>query len=101
MPKQDFVSEDLCSCRDGLCDSFTACIMSILVVTIALDWHAGNVFALRDGRIAYVDFGNVAELSQSNKQVLIDAVVHAVNEDYYEMATDFVKLVRSSQACSC
>ena len=27
--------------------------------------------------------------------VLIDAVVHVVNEDYYEMATDFVKLVRS------
>lgn len=26
--------------------------------------HAGNIFALRDGRIAYVDFGNVAELSQ-------------------------------------
>lgn len=55
---------------------------------------AGNIFALRDGRIAYVDFGNVAELSQSNKQTLIDAVVHAVNEDYYEMASDFIKLVR-------
>ena len=32
---------------------------------------------MRDGRIAYVDFGNVAELSQANKEVLIDAVVHA------------------------
>ena len=58
------------------------------------DPHPGNIFALRDGRIAYVDFGNVAELSQSNKQTLIDAVVHAVNEDYYEMACDFIKLVR-------
>ena len=38
------------------------------------------------GRIAYVDFGNVAQLSQQNKQVLIDAVVHAVNEDYDAMA---------------
>ncbi|KAK9822866.1 hypothetical protein WJX81_006550 [Elliptochloris bilobata] len=56
------------------------------------DPHPGNIFALRDGRIAYVDFGNVAELSQSNKQTLIDAVVHAVNEDYYEMASDFIKL---------
>ena len=28
------------------------------------DPHPGNVFALRDGRIAYVDFGNVAVLSQ-------------------------------------
>ncbi|CDP18075.1 unnamed protein product [Coffea canephora] len=56
------------------------------------DPHPGNVFALRDGRIAYVDFGNVAVLSQQNKQILIDAVVHAVNEDYAEMANDFTRL---------
>jgi predicted unusual protein kinase regulating ubiquinone biosynthesis (AarF/ABC1/UbiB family) len=31
------------------------------------DPHPGNIFAMRDGRIAYVDFGNVAELSQVNK----------------------------------
>ena len=56
------------------------------------DPHPGNIFALRDGRIAYVDFGNVAELSQRNKEVLIDAVVHAVNKDYQSMAQDFIKL---------
>lgn len=56
------------------------------------DPHPGNIFALRDGRIAYVDFGNVAQLSQRNKQVLIDAVVHAVNEDYKGMAHDFIQL---------
>lgn len=56
------------------------------------DPHPGNIFAMRDGRIAYVDFGNVAELSQQNKQILIDAVVHAVNEDYVEMANDFTRL---------
>ncbi|KAL3702344.1 hypothetical protein R1sor_020366 [Riccia sorocarpa] len=56
------------------------------------DPHPGNIFAMRDGRIAYVDFGNVAELSQRNKQVLIDAIVHAVNEDYVEMAGDFTRL---------
>eukprot|EP00238_Polyblepharides_amylifera_P002335 CAMPEP_0196592738 /NCGR_PEP_ID=MMETSP1081-20130531/73651_1 /TAXON_ID=36882 /ORGANISM="Pyramimonas amylifera, Strain CCMP720" /LENGTH=579 /DNA_ID=CAMNT_0041916513 /DNA_START=382 /DNA_END=2121 /DNA_ORIENTATION=- len=56
------------------------------------DPHPGNVFALQDGRIAYVDFGNVAELSSRNKQVLIDAVVHAVNEDYRGMADDFIGL---------
>eukprot|EP00897_Mesotaenium_endlicherianum_P007126 jgi/Mesen1/6441/ME000033S05727 len=28
------------------------------------DPHPGNIFAMQDGRIAYVDFGNVAELSQ-------------------------------------
>lgn len=56
------------------------------------DPHPGNIFALRDGRIAYVDFGNVAELSSRNKQILIDAVVHAINEDYEEMAGDFMRL---------
>lgn len=56
------------------------------------DPHPGNIFAMRDGRIAYVDFGNVAVLSQQNKQILIDAVVHAVNEDYGEMANDFTRL---------
>lgn len=30
--------------------------------------------------------------SQQNKQILIDAVVHAVNEDYGEMANDFTRL---------
>lgn len=29
---------------------------------------------------------------QRNKQILIDAVVHAVNEDYLEMARDFTRL---------
>lgn len=56
------------------------------------DPHPGNVFAMTDGRIAYVDFGNVAQLSQRNKEVLIDAVVHAVNEDYEGMADDFIQL---------
>ena len=36
----------------------------------------------------------MAELSSGNKQSLIDAVVHAVNEDYYGMAQDFIKLVQ-------
>jgi len=56
------------------------------------DPHAGNIFALEDGRIAYVDFGNVAEISETNKELLVDAVVHAVNEDYREMAGDFMRL---------
>jgi len=56
------------------------------------DPHPGNIFAMPDGRIAYVDFGNVAQLTQTNKEVLIDAVVHAVNEDYDGMAGDFIRL---------
>ena len=29
------------------------------------DPHPGNIFAMRDGRIAYVDFGNVAQLTRT------------------------------------
>lgn len=34
----------------------------------------------------------MSSLFQQNKQILIDAVVHAVNEDYGEMANDFTRL---------
>jgi len=56
------------------------------------DPHPGNIFAMPDGRIAYVDFGNVAQLGSRSKATLVDAVVHAVNEDYTGMAGDFVAL---------
>jgi len=56
------------------------------------DPHPGNVFALGDGRIAYVDFGSVAEISKANKESLIDAVVHAMDEDYREIARDLGRL---------
>lgn len=35
------------------------------------DPHPGNIFAMRDGRIAYVDFGNVAVLSQVCKTTFV------------------------------
>lgn len=35
---------------------------------------------------------NPRTIFQQNKQILIDAVVHAVNEDYAEMANDFTRL---------
>ena len=37
------------------------------------DPHPGNIFAMRDGRIAYVDFGNVAVLSQVCKMLLFSS----------------------------
>lgn len=40
------------------------------------DPHPGNIFAMRDGRIAYVDFGNVAELSQVSFIVQINTSVN-------------------------
>jgi len=56
------------------------------------DPHAGNVFAMADGRIAYVDFGNVATLSQRQRDVMVSAIAHVGNSEYEKLVEDFVRL---------
>jgi predicted unusual protein kinase regulating ubiquinone biosynthesis (AarF/ABC1/UbiB family) len=65
------------------------------------DPHPGNLFALgadpRDpdgpkGRMAYIDFGMMDQLNEPMKESLVDSVVHLINQDYEELAKDFVAL---------
>lgn len=56
------------------------------------DPHPGNLFALADGSIAYIDFGMMDQLDQLTKETLVDAVVHLINQDYEHLAQDFVTL---------
>eukprot|EP00913_Durusdinium_trenchii_P012146 g11407.t1 len=42
--------------------------------------------------MAYVDFGNVANISESQRDVLIGAITHVSNSDYKEIANDFIRL---------
>lgn len=56
------------------------------------DPHPGNLFAMTDGRMAYIDFGMMDQLNQETKETLVDAVVHLINQDYATLASDFVKL---------
>lgn len=56
------------------------------------DPHPGNLFAMTDGRMAYIDFGMMDQLNQDTKETLVDAVVHLINQDYVNLAADFVKL---------
>ncbi|MGD1862181.1 MAG: ABC1 kinase family protein [Leptolyngbyaceae cyanobacterium] len=56
------------------------------------DAHPGNLFAMTDGRMAYIDFGMMDQLNQETKETLVDAVVHLMNQDYVTLAADFVKL---------
>lgn len=56
------------------------------------DPHPGNLFALSDGRMAYIDFGMTDQLDQLTKETLVDSVVHLINQDYADLANDFVKL---------
>ncbi len=56
------------------------------------DPHPGNLFAMEDGRMAYIDFGMTDQLDQDTKETLVDSVVHLINRDYTDLANDFVKL---------
>ena len=56
------------------------------------DPHPGNLFAMLDGRMAYIDFGMMDQLDEYTKETLVDAIVHLVNKDYTDLAEDFVKL---------
>ncbi|MBD1882108.1 AarF/ABC1/UbiB kinase family protein [Coleofasciculus sp. FACHB-64] len=56
------------------------------------DPHPGNLFALPDGRMAYIDFGMMDQMEEDTKETLVSAVVHLINKDYIELAKDFVKL---------
>ena len=40
------------------------------------DPHPGNLLALADGRLAYLDFGMMSEVSRESRTGLIQAVVH-------------------------
>ncbi len=56
------------------------------------DPHPGNLFALADGRMAYIDFGMMDQLEQYTKETIASSVVHLINKDYVELAANFVKL---------
>ncbi|MCP9810000.1 AarF/ABC1/UbiB kinase family protein [Cyanobium sp. HWJ4-Hawea] len=61
------------------------------------DPHPGNLFALPGrtgvlGHVAYVDFGMMDSISDSDRLTLTGAVVHLINRDFRDLALDFVKL---------
>ncbi len=56
------------------------------------DPHPGNLFALADGRISYIDFGMMDQLSEDNKEYLIGALVHLLNKEYDLLCIDFQHL---------
>ncbi|EKV00867.1 putative unusual protein kinase [Leptolyngbya sp. PCC 7375] len=56
------------------------------------DPHPGNLFAMPNGTMAYIDFGMMDQLNQDMKETLVDSVVHLINQEYDKLADDFVKL---------
>jgi len=56
------------------------------------DPHPGNLFATYDGRMAFIDFGMMDQLSAETKEQLVDAVVHLINKDYEQLGQVYIKL---------
>ena len=56
------------------------------------DPHPGNLLALEDGRLCYLDFGMMSEVTRNSRSGLIQAVVHLVNKNFDKLSQDFVKL---------
>ncbi len=56
------------------------------------DPHPGNLLAMEDGKLAYLDFGMMSTILPYQRYGLIDAIVHLVNRDFDALAYDYVKL---------
>lgn len=56
------------------------------------DPHPGNLFAMADGRMAYIDFGMMDQLEVGTKETIASAIVHLIDRNYYALADDFVTL---------
>tara|TARA_Y100001968_G_scaffold289435_1_gene292441 strand:+ start:2409 stop:4283 length:1875 start_codon:yes stop_codon:yes gene_type:complete len=56
------------------------------------DPHPGNLLALSDGRLCYLDFGMMSEITRESRTGLIQAVVHLVNKNFNRLSEDFIKL---------
>jgi predicted unusual protein kinase regulating ubiquinone biosynthesis (AarF/ABC1/UbiB family) len=56
------------------------------------DPHPGNLLAMKDGKLAYLDFGMMSEVKPYQRYGLIEAVVHMVNRDFEGLANDYVHL---------
>ena len=56
------------------------------------DPHPGNILALKNGCLCYLDFGMMSEVNNNSRTGLIKAVVHLVNRRFDKLSADFVQL---------
>jgi predicted unusual protein kinase regulating ubiquinone biosynthesis (AarF/ABC1/UbiB family) len=56
------------------------------------DPHPGNLLAMPNGKLAYLDFGMMSEIRPDQRYGLINALVHIVNREFDGLANDYVHL---------
>lgn len=56
------------------------------------DPHAGNLLALPNGKLCYLDFGMVSYVESKQRYGIIEAVIHLVNRDFVALADLYKRL---------
>jgi predicted unusual protein kinase regulating ubiquinone biosynthesis (AarF/ABC1/UbiB family) len=56
------------------------------------DPHPGNLLAMENGKLAYLDFGMMSEIKPHQRYALINAVIHIVNRDFSALVQDYIEL---------
>jgi hypothetical protein len=69
-----------------MCDSFHA------------DVHAGNLLVLKDGRVAFIDFGIVGRISPQTWNAMQALSTAAVTSDFETMAVALAQVIASIRA---
>jgi len=58
------------------------------------DPHPGNIFALPDGRISFVDFGMMGSIAERDRRDFVDMIYYIVKEDEEKAALCILKLAK-------
>ena len=56
------------------------------------DPHPGNLRVMRDGRLAFFDFGMVGHVTKDMQEKLVNTILHLINRDYEGVVNDFVSM---------
>ena len=56
------------------------------------DPHSGNIFALPDGRIAFLDFGIVGKVSEELKEILANTFIALIKRDFDRLIDQYIEL---------
>lgn len=56
------------------------------------DPHPGNLLAMPNGKLAFLDFGMMSQIKPEQRYGLINAIVHIVNRDFEGLVNDYVSL---------
>ncbi len=56
------------------------------------DPHAGNIFAMPDGRIGFMDFGMVGRISPEQRETMANTFLALISKDYDSLIDQYIEL---------